>query len=126
MNNFKRGDIVECWDSICDLLRRGEYFAFNDHLETSFPHLVRTFYPDGTAHADIVAYQHCRLARPDLEIDDPVWIFLDSWRPRHFAGWTDDGHIKVWVDGKTSHTIARIGHWVAVAQYSITPPDSDA
>ncbi len=43
--------------------------------------------------------------RPGLTMDTPVWVWIfDSWGPRHFAGWSEDGRIKCWQDGRTSHT----------------------
>lgn len=42
---------------------------------------------------------------PDLAMDTPVWIKKGSyWVPKHFAGWTEHGRMKYWLDGCTSHT----------------------
>ncbi|MBK8150828.1 MAG: hypothetical protein IPK58_22155 [Acidobacteria bacterium] len=48
-----------------------------------------------------------RPTRPDLKIDDRVLVnnaFPIEWVRGHFAGWTDDGYIKTFLDGLTSWT----------------------
>ena len=71
---FKKGDLVEVWD-LC--WTQAEYFAFNDHPEAEKPHIVHLYKRDGTTHRNIYCYQHCRPARPDLKMDDSVWIYDD-------------------------------------------------
>jgi len=44
---------------------------------------------------------------PDLDIDTKVLVkeFAENeWQKRYFAGWTDDGKMKCWSDGRTSWT----------------------
>ena len=125
MNNFKRGDIVECWD-VGHTPQKFAYFAFNDHPKAKYPHVVRELYPDGSTESDVFSYTYCRPVRPDLRIDAPVWVRLnDNWEPRYFAGWVDDGRMKYWSTGMTSHTAPTSNAWYVADQYSITPPGSD-
>ena len=47
-----------------------------------------------------------RKALPELKVDDPVLVLTDtgSWLTRHFAGWSSDGDIITWEEGRTSFT----------------------
>ena len=127
MNNFKRGDSVECWDDEEDIPRKGKYFDFNDHPDAMYPHLVRLLKKDETLDWPVNGYRCCRPALPDIRIDAPVWVRLnDNWEPRHFAGWVAGGRMKYWSTGMTSHTALTSNSWYVADQYSITPPDSDA
>jgi len=43
--------------------------------------------------------------RPDLAMDTPIWVKKGHyWIPKHFAGWAEDGWVKYWLDGCSSHT----------------------
>ncbi len=62
-----------------------------------------TLFPNEFAIPDS-AYQR---PRPNLKIDDRVLVnnaFPIEWVRGHFAGWTDDGYIKTFLDGLTSWT----------------------
>ena len=121
---FKKGDLVECWDHDVEKRENCEYFAFNDCPKACFPHLAYRFQEDGTRYPDIFKFKHCRPARPDLKIDDPVWAKVASgWLPKHFAGWNEDGFMKYWEGGKTSHTTR--GAFIVAMGYRLTPPDSE-
>ena len=119
---FKKGDLVECWDYDDQDPETCEYFGFNDHVSTNFPHLARRDY------GDVFGYKHCRPVRPDLKIDAPVWVLLrlKVWKPRHFAGWHQDGRMGIWAFGCTSHT-TECGekYWFPQGEYRLTPPESD-
>ena len=59
-----------------------------------------TLFPNEFAIPDI-AYER---PRPDLKIDDRVLVREtgdEDWWKRHFAGWTDDGHIKTFLEGSS-------------------------
>ena len=121
---FKKGDLVECWDRDEKKRENCEYFGFNDDPKACFPHLVYILGRDGKL-SDITTYKHCRHARPDLEIDDPVWVrFNDGWKPRHFAGWDSDGRMGIWAFGCTSHTTECFEkYWFPQGECRLTPPD---
>ena len=121
--NFKKGDLVECWDHDVEKRENCEYFGFNDYPKACFPYLVYRLGKDGKL-SDIFIFKHCRHTRPSLEIDAPVWVRIyDNWEPRHFAGWVDDGRMKYWSTGMTSHTAPTSNAWYVVEQYRLTPPD---
>lgn len=53
------------------------------------------------------------MPRPDLKIDDPVWVWDAPNQPikRHFAGWSSDGLIMTWSNGGTSWTRDASSSW---------------
>ena len=126
---FKKGDMVECWDdgSDEDNPYACEYFAFNDHPRASLPHLARKIEKNGDIRSFISSFAYCRPIRPKLKMDDPVWVRMsgDLFYPHHFAGWIADGRMKFWAYGKTSHTVDSRNHWYVAEEYRLTPPDSD-
>lgn len=95
---FEYGDIVEVKYQTDSDWEKGKFIALDEGL---YPYVVRT---DGALYA--AGYRFCRKARPDLKIDDPVWVQESTgrWLPRHFAGWSDDGRIQAFGSGTTSHT----------------------
>ena len=102
---FQKGDMVEVWDNDGKFFTKAEYFGFNDHPEVKYPHVVRLYKEDGTTEPNIYCYRNCRHVRPNLEKDDPVWIMIcNEWMPRHFHEWTEDGKMKYFINGYTSHT----------------------
>ena len=104
---FQKGDIVEVWDvEDGKFLTEAQYFAFNDHPEAEWPHMARLYNKDGTTSSGTYSYRYCRYpTRPDLKEDDPVWVFVCGiWRPRHFHEWTEDGKMRYYGEGYTSHT----------------------
>jgi hypothetical protein len=46
----------------------------------------------------------------DWQIDDPIWVWDDHGSsnavPSHFAGMGEDGRVKAWANGLTSHSAA--------------------
>ena len=128
---FKKGDLVEVWDHDEPFMnyQRAEYFAHNDHPKAGYPHHVRTYNSNGDIEPAVKLFRYCRFrnARPDLKIDDPVWVrFNDVWKPRHFAGWDADGRMGIWAFGCTSHTTECFErYWFPQGEYRLTPPGSD-
>ena len=122
---FKKGDVVECWDHDVEKRENCEYFGFNDYPKACFPHLVYRLGRDGKL-SDIFIFKHCRPTIPVLKIDDPVWTRQPGglFYPRHFAGWTDAGSMRFWAYGKTSHTADSKDNWYAAEEYRLTPPDN--
>ena len=125
---FKKGDLVEVWDFGDWSVDKGvfvmaEYFAFNDHPEARSPHLVREYKLDGTIGSNICAYSYCRYVR--LKMDDPVWVYKIGWWRRHFAGWADNGDMKYWKDGLTSHTVSGEKEYLTSREYRLNSPDSE-
>ena len=123
--NFKKGDLVECWDEDEERRVKCEYFTFNDHPGTKYQHVVHEFYFDGTTEAALFSYAHCRYPQPDLKIDDPVLVEICGvWETRHFAGWKER-RMMCWMNGRTSHTTQHEDDWFLSAKYRLTPPESE-
>jgi len=118
---FKKGDEVEVWDCEVQTPERAIFIAY-DYVSDCEE--FRYFVSNGR---DNDVYKYCRPARPELKVDDPVWVreFSEAeWCPRHFSDWDDDGKIRCWEEGKTSHS-SEIKDRVKVAwsQYRTTPPE---
>ncbi|HNU08643.1 MAG TPA: hypothetical protein PKO33_12825 [Pyrinomonadaceae bacterium] len=62
--------------------------------------------------------------RPDLAMDTPIWIKKgNSWSRRHFAGWTENGRIKYWSYGQTSHSAE--GAWATTDEWRLDDPEKE-
>ena len=117
---LKYGDDVEVRDFKNKPWEKGYKFLAHDQLSTNEPcsYLVSD---GGRYHC----FKYCRPARPDLEIDDKVWVKDGSeWLPKHFAGWAIEGFsvIFCWMDGGTSHTQTTKIAW---RTWSLTPPEDE-
>ena len=118
---FEYGDIVEVRDLTDCNWEKGKLLALD---EGYYPYIVRRY---GSELA--IGFRFCRKARPNLKIDEPVWVQdrKGGWLPRHFAGWSDDGRIQVFLDGTTSHTgkigACGVSTWKF---YSLEKPEEDS
>ena len=116
---FKYGDIVKVRNSTDGYWHYGKFVALDEGL---YPYVVRT---DGAVYA--VCFRFCRKARPNLKIDDPVWVRNSKdnhWLPRHFAGWSDDGLIQAFNYGTTSHSNkSNVSTWEF---YSLKPEEASS
>lgn len=63
---------------------------------------------------------------PDLEVDDVVWvksIGLHDFEPMHFHSWDGDTNImRVWPNGRSSHTMLREHNYRKVDDWSLVDP----
>ena len=117
---LKYGDDVEVRYFKDKPWKKGYKFLVHDKISTNdpYPYLVS----DGE-RGD--CFKYCRPARPDLEIDDKVWVRdMDShdWENAHFSGWIESGYIICWAHGCTSHTTTKKLPW---NYYRLTPPEDD-
>lgn len=116
---FEYGDIVEVRDRTDENWYKGKFLILD---EGPCPYVVRC--KNATCAC---GYKFCRKVRPDLKIDDPVWVRdlkAARWLPRHFAGWSDDGSMQAFADGTTSHT-----HRTGVSTwklYSLKPEEASS
>ena len=88
---FSKGDLVEVRDCDSETWERAIFIAFDDVTGSLYKYVCR-HNPACCASAFI----YCRPARPDLKVDDPVWVMdscRDGWHRRHFSGWDESGKI---------------------------------
>jgi len=110
---FKRGDEVEVWDS------DSSSYSSSYEVRIFIAYISGAYYPylcvikedekkfrDGESFG-VLHWKHCRPRRPDLKVNDPVWVWDeigDRPKRRLFAKWSDGGKIECFVDGLNSWT----------------------
>lgn len=67
---------------------------------------------------------------PELKVDDVVWVRLlgSHYTRAHFHSWTEDGQMRVWRYGRTSHTATRENincEFVTIKAWSLVDPKTN-
>ena len=104
MEEFKKMELVEVKHCMNDVWSVARFICFDPTGPSYAPYIARRI--DNKAF-QAESYRYCRRKKPDLKMDDPVWVSnpgeKNDYIPRHFADWYGD-KIVCWRDGTTSHT----------------------
>lgn len=119
---FQKGQKVEVKNYERHEWTRAIYIAYDDITGAEHKHIAKAKGP-GSAEA----WKYCRPRRPNLKVDDPVWVRQkpnERWEPRHFKEWADD-KIICWANGTTSHSAEPHWHNPQWEFYRTTPSDEE-
>jgi hypothetical protein len=107
MKEFKQMEKVQVMDGDGDTWREA-IFVCVDPTGSDYPYVARCRGDKWTS-----AWKHCQRPKPNLKVDDPVWVREDcqeEWNKRHFASWKGD-KILCWSYGRTSFTTTESTSW---------------